>query len=490
MKDVLRQAATIFVLALAALAVPLLGFLEHNMQVIVTEEVVRVVGWLFAGAVAIAVVSVVLGLGRSALTLRIGLALSAVVALLLMHSSLGLSDTRYWALVAGAALFSLALGVKPVVHAATAGAVVAALFPLWEIVSAERIDISADQSGATQVRAPARPGMPNVYFFVTDGYAGPKALSTLHGIDNSSFLNGLRSRGYFVPDGAKANYPMTFMAISAMYEMDYIADEKSEPFKNRGIFHGVFSMHNASLRAFESLGYTTVKQSSGYWGATRCHEEVDVCFEPAGRWYLTQLEYNILLLTPLHMDRYETLHPPINTIGDAAKRIDELLDEHRPFYYFGHTLPPHTPMAFDDDCNQLSNWQEETKYHGDGYALQIRCVNGQVTRFVDEIAAKDPDAIVILTADHGNDKFVDWNARMDAWDQKAILDRYNIFLAVKMPQRCSGSLTEDLTPVNLLRVALGCIKGEPPELVENKSFIAVYEQNPDYGKVHRIHPEF
>ncbi len=53
---------------------------------------------------------------------------------------------------------------------------------------------------------------PDIYYIILDSYGRADMLKSVYGFDNSSFMNGLEQRGFFVASRSQANYPKTVLS--------------------------------------------------------------------------------------------------------------------------------------------------------------------------------------------------------------------------------------------------------------------------------------
>lgn len=63
--------------------------------------------------------------------------------------------------------------------------------------------------------------MPDIYYFILDSHGRHDILSKYYKHDNSSFLNGLKDRGFYVSDKSHSNYYWTFLSLSSSLNYDY-----------------------------------------------------------------------------------------------------------------------------------------------------------------------------------------------------------------------------------------------------------------------------
>src|SRR5690606_20870239 len=63
---------------------------------------------------------------------------------------------------------------------------------------------------------------PDVYYIILDGYPRADILAERYGYDNSEFLEGLESRGFYIADGSHSNYGQTILSLTSSLNMDYL----------------------------------------------------------------------------------------------------------------------------------------------------------------------------------------------------------------------------------------------------------------------------
>ena len=75
---------------------------------------------------------------------------------------------------------------------------------------------------------------------------------------------------------------------------------------------------------------------------------------------------------------------------------------------------------------------------------------------------------------------------MARWTYAMIDERTSIFNLVRVPQQCRRWLRPDLSQINTMRLVFACLEGRPPSYVEERTFLGVYENNPDFGRVRDV----
>ena len=64
--------------------------------------------------------------------------------------------------------------------------------------------------------------LPDIYYINFDAYANEHTLKETFGYDNSSFLNFLKKRGFYVASKSRANYAETILSLGSSLNMDYV----------------------------------------------------------------------------------------------------------------------------------------------------------------------------------------------------------------------------------------------------------------------------
>lgn len=323
--------------------------------------------------------------------------------------------------------------------------------------------------------------LPNIYHVVADQYARNDQLMAILGYDNSGFTDELRKRGLRVLPKARSNYRETAFSLPSMHAMDYpFTDEQPLPPTLKDVFtpHGGA---NAVMRLAWSLGYDYLHIDTNIWGVTACppHERV-VCLTPRNAelssWDVEILEA-ISKMTPL------SYFFSLNTDIHKATTIDDVTAAvlargfDRQQLMFAHTMQPHSPYIFKADCSPQPSVSFNLSGPGNPskYVEAIQCVNRMILRFVDAIAARDPNAIVILSSDHGSKFTLNEAAGKGVWTKRQFDERYGALLAIRAPKQCLDQLSDDMTLVNVYRWSFACVRGEEPELLENRYYDVSYD---------------
>lgn len=330
---------------------------------------------------------------------------------------------------------------------------------------------------------------PNVYFFIVDGFARSDVLASQFKYDNSSFIGELEKKGFFVAKKSRANYPLTYLSIASTLNMNYIIGEGKNVLKNRKQFYPYMQGNNAVVRFFKNQGYRYVHSYNQFWSGSKCSSElIDNCI------YQMMLDgvpfassesvINLLRLTPLHnpLVKLESGSHGLKVL--TKKLVDILTTYDEPFFVFAHVMAPHAPNTYGKDCAVVSPNPDLKKWQAKIYITQVQCVENDLKILIDTILDLDKnDPIIIVQSDHGSSTRGQFEKPKAEWDSEDIIERTGILNVIYANSECKKYLYQTITPVNTFRVITSCLSGRTPELLDDKSMFATYEEYPDYGLI-------
>lgn len=385
------------------------------------------------------------------------------------------------------------------------------------------IFIATDRAtaGPARVRSPIEHGLvgndvwsgslqrtPNVYWIVVDSYPNARELLDIYAFDNSLFVNALNRRGFTVTPGSYANFSTTLLSVPSTLEMDYVFDQEDPfyetqrsrswrrlPGRTRSGVNASIGGDNRSVSFFKAVGYTYIHYEGGVFLITRCQGAEDLCLK-GGSTGQSDLESRLIALTPgpwllSHSTAMRRALHPHEGIGSGTG-IPELqanIEEGpfaEPFFLYAHIASPHRPYTNDALCNLLPvEFDRSGNRH---FLAQLQCVNRQVEALLDSIVGRDPDAIVILSADHGPRLSVRKGTSLYDHSNRQVRESLSILQAFRGPPECLASLTPDLTPINSLRWVFACLGDEPPRWIPEHHFIARPDA-PERGRIRRVRLE-
>ncbi len=325
---------------------------------------------------------------------------------------------------------------------------------------------------------------PDIVFVVLDAYARNDVLQTVYGYDNADFLSYLADEGFTVPDSANANYGSTHFSITSMLEMEYLAQPGSEiSNSDLDMLTDAISGDNEFVELLKSNGYTYIHGDTDHWLNT-CGSAVDRC-EPGP---VIDVTGDALLAgTAVGPFLYPGSGDPTTALNLA--RLEQLSnwdefqgDIEEPTFTFLHLVLPHPPLHLDATCQphptplldgrNVSRGEysdSELAIRRQAYVAQIECANRAIEQLIPDL---DPEAAVVITADHGPDSFQPLSPLSEPRPEQ-ILERFSIFSAIRFPAHCQQP-SEDHQLVNTFRMLIGCLTESPMDLLDKRYFIATY----------------
>ncbi len=331
-----------------------------------------------------------------------------------------------------------------------------------ETNTGEKIEVISVESGTR---------LPGVYHIILDEYGRADVLQKIYGFDNSSFLQQLEERGFYVVNKAMSNYWATVASIPSVLDMNYMFQGEALPQDNekaRVLYNG----GGPVFEFFQKAGYYTALMR--YHGANCGPDSPNYCFSRSSIIF-GELESNLIRLTPFN-SLIDTLFlsdfsliPKYYELWDVRDFIAGL-NTQKPLFAHIHMLIPHTPYRFNRTCESIDPTQQKTiEDLYKAYIEQVECANIGTLELIDTILKRDSDAIIVLQSDHGPKTGVEWQDwRADnTWEQS-----FSILNAWRIPPGldCRKELHPELTSVNTFRIIIGCVSGTSPDLLPNRWF--------------------
>jgi hypothetical protein len=438
---------------------PFLRITANNLGYAIQFESVLV--WGLAVVAAVAGVLAIWHLYRPDSVGRLGVVLIPLLWLLFnfqLFEQESLQPFQLWALTA--------VAVTCVMVIATQWAWVRAVIPLWAVLlavfqlipiatySAEPVDIPGGTPGHSEPEF-----TPNIWVFIPDGYTSPEEVLRQTGVDTSDFLRELRNRGFATPSSV-SNYPRTFLSLASILDQTLVAVD-GDNVRERKPFYELIQGENQTADVFRSWGYRYVFATTSSWDGSLCTGAPDICVTGS---VMDRTSQAILSMTPF--EDVVDLRDDVRAVAEYSNPdfvVDRVqaADPDEPFLVVSHLMQPHPPSYRTADCEikeeagiaiHTADWERN------GYADSIECLNDQFIDAVEQIIETDPDAIVVIQADHGT--------RLEVESQSDGSREYETLSALKLP--CH--VPEEVAAVDVLRLTTACVAGDQPELIGDDRF--------------------
>lgn len=259
--------------------------------------------------------------------------------------------------------------------------------------------------------------LPNIYFIITDEYAGFNSLEKYYDYDNAQFKAFLENRKFNLSLNSTNYMEQTFECLANVFNLEVSENNSyaktSEAYCQKKIKNGVL------FKLVESLGYTiTVAQTldvvdyesetdvfGDKWSSTDTGDStIDLMVAPSMLAPFTDKIRSVLNGVPLD---YFVGSARIVSQGQAG--IDPLL-------YFAESENtgkensfnlcyvsfPHTPFVYDENGNVIDGVEHSADWGEKSYYLnQLKYCTTLLENTIDNIIENDPEAIIVLMSDHG-----------------------------------------------------------------------------------------
>ena len=315
---------------------------------------------------------------------------------------------------------------------------------------------------------------PDIYFILTDLYAGEQELKEKLNFDNSAFGDELKKRGFRYLSNSKSNYNYTPFSTASLLQMEYLTKLQGSN----------TSQHDLSIC------YNTIKENR----TTRLLLEhgyqlenfslFDIYNEPSPikRTILPEKTKFITAQTLLHRLKNDIRFNLTRFLGPAQKRkrlylIKENNDnlynktallkpekDDKPRFVYTHLMMPHYPYYF----NKAGKPTPESELH-DGkeinpaaYVEYLQYSNQQLLSLIDTIFSNsNKPPIIILLSDHGYREF-----------SEPVENKYYFMnlAAIYLPGRNYSSFYDSMSNVNIFRTVFNTQFHQKFKLLKDSTF--------------------
>jgi len=286
-----------------------------------------------------------------------------------------------------------------------------------------------------------------------DGYVGQEVLeSPLYNSTKSEIYDWLRNEDFKVYDGFRSNYPASLNSNSSLLTMrQHRFGGGLYPSFEQAYTREIISGDNPVLRIFKNNGYRTV--------------------------LIAEDEYFQQNLCDQYFDAYNVDLDQVAYFSDGSSVVRDVLEDTRSFlqseqaqpvfYFIEKCMPHHAPLwAPEDRVNKERN----------DYLGKLDETNEWIKATVLSIEEKDPNAIIIVLADHGGWLGLeDFDQMFETKDETYLWSIYSALAAIKWNGYLEEGYDAQLrTNVNLFRILFA-------SLSQNNKLLDHLEDNSSYN---------
>ncbi|MCP4565953.1 MAG: LTA synthase family protein [FCB group bacterium] len=325
---------------------------------------------------------------------------------------------------------------------------------------------------------------PDIYFIVMDAFGRSDILREIYNVDNSDFIDHLRSRGFFVADTSHANYFRTVMSLASTLNMNYLNQSLGfDPeIRDKNLLPERLD-ENQVFKIFRKLGYTIV--SFDKTGSSNTEQlPVDIRLSVAGG--LSEFETTLIATSTLKLffqksKTEQNLHRRM--VVSTLNKLGHITEVHSPKFVFAHVLSPHRPFVFGPDGKHVPKDKYRRVNRGGrfvplhlrdqyitAYADQAIHIGTVLKKVVDDILDSSPEnpPIIIIQGDHGPRSGLDWH---DA-NNSDLKECFSILNAIYLPGVNSSPLYHGISSVNTFRVIFNTYFGTDLKILPDDCIFA------------------
>lgn len=328
---------------------------------------------------------------------------------------------------------------------------------------------------------------PDIYYIILDGHTRADTLEQVFKLDNSAFIDDLRSHGFYVADQSYTNYSQTLLSLTSSLNMQYLDNlisldtESSERRKLEPLYQ-----KNRVMEYFNQRGYTTYSLSPG---VSTLNKKADVYIPRSVQ--LNEFE-SASMKSSMSVLFFEAIGKKLYYIDaqNEFANLKKVIVEPGPKFVLAHILSPHPPFVMTEDGEMIQDIpfkyddgaycygsSEEYAY---GYSEQLKYAEREIIQILDEILSQPgPKPIIILQGDHGSALL----ANQMTYEPNCLHERMSILNAYYFPGGQTDDLYPGISPVNSFRVVLNTYFGEQLPLLEDQHYFAAWAEPFKFFKV-------
>jgi hypothetical protein len=352
------------------------------------------------------------------------------------------------------------------------------------------IQVTQDKGVARELQDSLKkqpPEKPDIYYIVPDRYARQDILQEFYHFDNSTFIQALEDRGFYVASQSSANYPKTFLSLASSLNLRHLDALPMVVGENSSDNTPVFQMvqNNMVATYLKDQGYRFV-YSGDWWEPTRVNRLADRninLYADSDEFLRKYGETTILNPIFNHIFRKgDILGFSDNRVRDnhlyKFKELKKVVYDPSPKFVLVHMLMPHSPYVLDAQCQPF--WSKSDHKDPQEYVEQLQCANTQLLEIIDSILthSKTPP-VIIIQSDEGPFKVDEMNKHGEGIDWTkvstgALRHHMHIINAYYVPawkDNPEAVLYPKITPVNTFRLLFNTYFGTNFAALEDRIFM-------------------
>lgn len=334
-------------------------------------------------------------------------------------------------------------------------------------------------------------GLPNestfhndIYYLILDGYGDKVSIKNLCGNESGVLFTNLSNLGFHIIPDARPNYNQTRFSVTSALNFTYIQDLQvvAEVSGDDESFPLLLINQNLISKFLRNIEYETITFRTSL-NQTNIFES-DYYLSPANipSPFIESLINNTFLSLFFWKSQY---YWHADNIEYVLHEITNVHKNGNPIFVYAHFLIPHPPFLFNAegvveippkkfDLRDNSAFIEldSRSNYVEGYCNQVNFVNKRITEIANRLIQDSPDAIIIIQGDHGPGA----DFYQEDFEKSNIDQKFHILNAIYFPDQDYSLLSDDITPINTVRLILNKFFNSTLPLLENRTFYSTYAE--------------
>ena len=333
----------------------------------------------------------------------------------------------------------------------------------------------------------------NIYYVISDAAINHLLFDEI--FDNQLLdlhIKNLKKKNFSNISNSKSNFNNTHLSVTTILNLDYPVTDKSRRYSSLLEFFPYY-LSNFKPEIIKILGELKYKF---YWQGNIWAE----CNSHSPRYCLsdrfsinTNLYITFFAKSPFS-SIYSNLSKLFKNYTYDPNIIEKFIETHKSLdlnkksFFLIHQYMPHGPHVYDQDCNRkysLDEWNNYVKsdYYEkelEGYKNSYLCNLKKLNKLVDHIILYDPNATIVLTADHGHplknlniSKFKNSDFKLSSISDEINL-YFSMFNFIRTDKNCLNQANKNdikFDNINTTILALNCSTGSNIKFKPSRSYM-------------------
>jgi hypothetical protein len=330
--------------------------------------------------------------------------------------------------------------------------------------------------------------LPDVYYILPDSYSASSVMKNYFGYDNSSFVEYLQKKGFYVPLYTTSNYPKTFLSLASTLNMEYLDNLSKYKKTSDQAITAPMIKNSVVMRFLQGLGYHYYQLGS-WWDPTHYNPNADANFIIENDRSINIGNFNSALIDSTMLQPFAAKLLSQNEIGvtDEDKRarilyqfgkLPEVAKLSGPKFVFAHIIAPHEPYVFGPECELIGAEERAGKTDEQNYDNQVGCLNIKLENTIDSILGNYPNPkrqpIILIQSDEGAPFLRNRVTPTDSWENASdalLQQKFPIFSAYYLTKSAQKKLYPTISAVNAFREILNVDFGTKLPILPDKNYI-------------------